>query len=357
MIETADILFTEIKGKGGEVGKITLNRPKVLNALTKQMCILIEAQLKVWANDNKIKAVVIEGLGDRAFCAGGDIRQFYETGPSRVPESRDFFWHEYRMNYRIFNFPKPYISLLHGITMGGGLGVSVHGSHRIAAENLNLAMPETGIGFYPDIGGSYFLPRCLDMTGFYLGLTGERISITDAHYVGLIDAIVPKQRFNELVDAIVITEFSSDPRASVTRIVNQFSTAMEPSRLTAHRVEIDHCFSKASIEEIIRALRKEKISWAQETVSTLETKSPTSLKVTLRQLRKGATLDFADCMKMEFRLTNHFLLHHDFYEGVRAAVIDKDRSPKWQPATLAEVGETDVDAYFATLPGGELNFV
>lgn len=355
MKNQTDILFTEIKGNAGNVGLITLNRPKYLNAMTTEMCALMYDQLKSWEKEKNIKAIIIRGAGARAFCGGGDIRYFYLQGREGLDKSKEFFWHEYRLNHCIFHLQKPYIALLHGITMGGGVGVSIHGSHRIAAENLIFAMPETGIGFFPDIGASYFLPRFLDKTGFYLALTGTKLNPADAHYIGAIDFVVPQPRFDELIKKLVETKFSADAHAAVTDIINAFKLNSNSSTLLTHRVDIDHCFSHDTVEKIIVALRKEKISWAQQVADTIETKSPTSLKVTLKELQRGSTMEFDDCMRMEFRLANHFLETHDFPEGIRAAVIDKDRNPRWKPQTLAEVSEKDVEKYFASV-GPELNF-
>jgi enoyl-CoA hydratase/carnithine racemase len=338
---TEDILFTQIAGNNGDVALITLNRPKQLNALTTEMCRLIYDKLNEWEQDINIKA---------AFCAGGDLKNFYQMGNTEIETAKEFFWHEYRLNHRIFTFSKPYISLLHGITMGGGAGISVHGSHRVAAEDLIWAMPETGIGFFPDIGSSYFLPRLLDKTGFYLGLTGDKLSALDAHYIGVIDTIVPRNRFDDLINVIAKTEFSADARASVTNLIEQFSIAPTASVLLTHRIEIDRCFSRPTVEEIIKALFQEKIPWSVSTAEVLQTKSPTSLKVTLAELNHGMMMnDFAACMKMEFRIANHFLHNKDFYEGIRAALIDKDRKPKWYPARLAEMTDDDVKKYFAPL--------
>lgn len=352
----SDIKFSQISGNKGDIALITLDRPQVINAMTTEMCRKMHDQLGEWAREKNIKAVVIRGNGERGFCAGGDLRHFYEMGHAGIEASKEFFWHEYRLNYCIFNFPKPYIAFLHGITMGGGVGVSVHGSHRVAAEDLIFAMPETGIGFYPDIGSSYFLPRLLDKTGFYLGLTGTRISVADAHYAGLVDSVVSKNRFDDLINLLAITEFTSDARASVMQIINQLSISPEPPKLIEHRVAIDRCFSKMTMEEIIHTLQQEKTAWALNTIETLLTKSPTSLKVTLSQLQRGETItDFAENMRMEFRMTNRFLYNRDFYEGIRAALIDKDRNPKWQPATLTEVNDAEIAKYFAPLPK-ELSF-
>lgn len=354
MIESNSIFFTIQKGKAGDVGIITLNRPQRLNALTLNMCHSLLQQLKLWAKDPTIKAVIIKGEGERAFCAGGDVRYCYDLGRNNVKESVRFFWEEYRMNHAIFHFPKPYIALIHGITMGGGLGVSIHGSHRIADEDLVLAMPETGIGLYPDVGGTFFLPRLLNKTGFYLGLTGNKINAVDAQYVGLIDSVVPKPKFPEIISAIADVEFSEDAESSVTKIINSFSLANNTSELQRHHNEIDDCFSQATIEDILVALQKTKNSWCEEVVATLQTRSPTSLKVTLAALQRGSNMEFDDCMRMEYRLTQHFMQQPDFYEGIRAAIVDKDRNPRWQPANLSDVTNAIVEKYFVEQAYGEL---
>jgi enoyl-CoA hydratase len=352
----SDIIFTSMPGNAGNLGIITLNRPQRLNALTLEMCQGLLQQLKLWQQDSTIKAVRIKGEGERAFCAGGDIRNCYEVGPDNAKQSVGFFWEEYRMNHAIFHFSKPYIALMHGITMGGGLGVSIHGSHRIAAEDLVLAMPETGIGLYPDIGGSYFLPRLLDKTGFYLGLSGHKIEVADAHYVGLINTVVPKTKFAEIIAAIADAKFSEDAKTSVTRIINAFSITTSASLLRQRRKEIENCFSHHTIETILAALENNKITWCEEIAALLKTRSPTSLKVTLAALQRGATMEFDDCMRMEYRMTQQFLQQHDFYEGIRAAIIDKDRNPKWRPANLGEVSPQMVEKYFEKQPYGELDF-
>lgn len=358
MSEQDEILFTEIPGPDGNLGKITLNRPQALNAINLNMAMALVKQLKLWEKNPQIKAVIIIGAGDKAFCAGGDVRNFYEEHKNNLAGLPQFFWHEYRMNHQIFQFPKPYIAFMHGITMGGGAGVSMHGSHRIGAETLRFAMPETGIGFHPDTGASYFLPRCLDKTGVYLGLTGNIINAADAQYTGIIDAIVPQQQFDNLIATLAETTFSADACASISQIIASFAPARapEPAPLWLYRRAIDRCFSCQSMEETMAALQRENTPWAQATTATLLSRSPTSLKVTLRELQQSAGLTFAACMQMEYRTTSRFAHGHDFYEGVRAAIIDKDKSPRWQPQTLAEVPDKEVDAYFAPL-SQELNFL
>lgn len=358
-----DIIFSEIPGVGGNVGIITLNRPKVLNALTLEMCCTMEEKLAEWEQSDEIKAVVIRGEGDRSFCAGGDIRYVYQQGKSGIKKSRKFFWHEYRLNRRIFRFTKPFIALMHGITMGGGAGISIHGTHRVAAEDFVFAMPETGIGFFPDVGGSYFLPRCTGKIGIYIALTGDRINIADSIYSGIIDHLVPKNNFEPLIYAIAEARFQSENiNMQVSDIINAFSLDIDSMdiakpHLLEHRGGINQCFNFLTMESIMEELKHQKSAWGDTTIKTLQCKSPTSLKVTLRQLHYGTRMDFDDCMMMEYRIALRFLLQHDFYEGIRAAIVDKDQQPKWQPHRLHEVTDEDVDSFFEPLePREELNF-
>jgi enoyl-CoA hydratase len=343
---TNDILFEEIPGKHGNVGLITLNRQQVLNALNHAMFIALDKQLKAWEKNNNIKAVIIRASEGRAFCAGGDIRYAYERGKAKDPELPLFFRDEYRLNLRIFHYPKPYIALLDGITMGGGVGISLYGQYRIATEKLTFAMPETGIGFFPDVGGSYFLSRLPFKAGYYLGLTGARISAADCLQLGIVNYLVGQEALAKLISVVVDTSMKdlADRFLSFTIIPNG-------SELLKHKNEIETCFSKKTMEEIIQALNDYKSEWCSQTAKLLQSKSPTSLKVTLRALQQGQSLVFDACMQMEYRLANHFLQGHDFYEGVRAAIIDKDQSPCWQPAELQQVTEEQVLAYFA--PVGE----
>jgi enoyl-CoA hydratase len=336
--EEQDVLF-EVRGRAG---LITLNRPKALNALTLGMVRLMRAQLAAWADDPGIERVVIEGAGDRAFCAGGDIRVLYDWGRAQDPSFIAFYREEYLLDTAIKRYPKPWVAIMDGITMGGGVGVSVHGSHRIATERLTFAMPETGIGLFPDVGGTYFLPRCPGETGMYLGLTGARLKAADALYTGIADVHVGSDRIAALRDALC-TE------ADLEGAIGRFSQDPGRAAMAEHRDAIDRCFSAASVEAIVAALEAEGSEWAVGTTRTIAAKSPTSLRITYRQLRKGAMLGFEDCMKLEFRMVHGILAGHDFFEGTRAVVIDKDQDPRWQPAVLADVGESDVVHYFAPL--------
>ncbi|HSC19239.1 MAG TPA: enoyl-CoA hydratase/isomerase family protein [Rhizomicrobium sp.] len=338
-----DVLFEQ----RGALGLITLNRPKALNALTRDMCLATNAQLAAWARDDGIKTVAIRGTGERAFCAGGDIRTLYDAGKAGAPEALKFYRDEYRLNAAIKHFPKPYVALLHGIVMGGGVGVSVHGSHRVANETVMFAMPETGIGLFPDVGGSYFLPRCPGELGIYLALTGARLTTADTLYAGVATHFVPARDTEALLSAL---EAGTDPDMAL----RSFSETPAEPQLASVREAIDRTFAEDSLDGILAALEADGGEWAVKTLSTLRGKSPTSLKITFLQMREGARLSFDDCMRMEFRLVSRVMAGHDFYEGVRAAIIDKNNAPRWNPAALADVSSAEIESYFAPLGAGEL---
>lgn len=336
--------------KRGRAGLITLNRPKALNALTLGMVDAMDAQLRAWRNDPSIELIVTSGAGDRAFCAGGDIRALYDSGKAGTPYVIDFYAREYRLNAMIKRFPKPYIALINGIVMGGGVGVSVHGSVRVCGEGTMFAMPETGIGLFPDVGGTYFLPRCPGETGMYLSLTGARLDVTDAKYAGIASHVVPAAQHEALVTDLC---GSADPMELVLKKYAIFP--QNKAKLEGLQQSIDQHFSKSSVEEIVASLKSGQSLFEEQTVRMLAGKSPTSLKVAFRQMREGAKLSFEDCMRLEFRLTNRFMRGHDFYEGVRAVIIDKDNAPKWDPPSLDLIRARDVDKYFDPLDGGDLD--
>ena len=328
-------------------GLLTLDRPKALNALTYRMAEVIQLQLRDWAKEDIIRRVVIEGEGERAFCAGGDIRALYESGKAGTSYIHCFYRDEYLLNTYIKRYPKPYIALISGIVMGGGVGVSVHGSHRIADETTLFAMPETGIGLFPDVGGSYFLPRLPGEIGTYLGLTGARLKAADTLYAGIATHFVPRASRATLLDKLGSDE-------DLDRTLAALGADPGPAPLAQMRDKIDTIFSADSVEAILERLERDGTDWAQGTAKTIRSKSPTATKLAFRQIREGAKLDFEDCMRMEFRMVNRVIAGRDFYEGVRATIIDKDGAPKWSPATLAEVSEADIDAYFAPLGENEL---
>jgi enoyl-CoA hydratase len=331
----------------GAVGLVTLNRPKALNALTHGMCLGLKAQLDRWAADSEIATLVIQGAGERAFCAGGDIRSLYESGMNKTPYAINFYRDEYILNAAIKHFPKPYVALIGGIVMGGGVGVSVHGSHRVADETTLFAMPETVIGLFPDVGGSYFLPRLSGGIGLYLALTGARLKTADALYAGIATHFVYADNRLEIIRALASGQ-------EVETLLAEFAEDAGSAPLAEHRELLDEIFAADSVEEIIYRLDHEGCEWSLETVNAIRAKSPTATKLAFRQIREGAKLEFDDCMRMEFRMVSRVIAGHDFYEGVRATIIVKDGAPKWQPNRLEDVSDADIDAYFAPLGGKEL---
>ncbi len=346
-----------LQERRGRLTIVTLNRPRALNALTFGMVRALDAWLDAWSRDDEVAAVVIRGAGGRAFCAGGDIRALHAARQAGDPLTRDFYRAEYRLNHRIKTWPKPYIALLDGIVMGGGVGVSIHGSHVLATGRCRFAMPEVGIGFFPDVGATWFLPRCPGALGMYLGLTGARIGATDMRYAGLASHHVAETELDDLLDALVAAPWSGDARHVADRTIAGFARDPGPAPLAELQGAIDRCLAAGSVEDILDALANEDADWSRETAAALRTKSPTSLKVAFRQLREGARLaDFAAAMALEYRLSQRFMAGPDFFEGVRAAVIDKDQAPRWRPATLQQVDAGIVDGYFRPLDEPDLTF-
>ena len=329
-----------ISEKRGALGLLTLARPQALNALTHGMVTAIAAALRDWAADDTIAAVVIRGEGPRAFCAGGDIRAVQQAVQAGSDAGAALLRDEYHMNALIGAFPKPYIALIHGICMGGGAGMSVHGSHRLADVSVAFAMPETAIGFVPDVGSSYFLSRAPGEMGMYLGLTAERIDLGDALEAGLMTHAVNAADFDAVIEALAEGQ-------SVDQAIAPFIRKAPPGALAPHRRRIQTIFSAASVEAILERLDRDGSEFARLTAQTIRARSPTSLKVVFRQLREAEKLDLKQCLAMELRLALRLLAGHDFREGVRAALVDKDRAPKWQPSALAGVG--DIAPYFAPL--------
>ena len=347
-----DILFE----RRGAVALVTLNRPEALNALTHEMALTLEAALSGWQDDAGVTCVVIQGAGERAFCAGGDIRRLYDEGRAGGRYPYNFYRDEYRLNAAIFHYPKPYMALMDGFVMGGGVGVAVHGSHRIVSDHTMFAMPETGIGLFPDVGGAYFLPRLPGQIGLYLALTGARMKAGDALYGGVGDAYVPAERLGELIDALATMDGGGDLFDAASAVVRRFEGKAQAPSFADLRGTIDRHFADASVDEMLASLEADGSEWAQKTAAAMRSKSPTSMRIALRQIRAGAELDFNSCMTMEYRIACGCIEGHDFYEGTRAAVIDKDQAPKWQPATLAELPEAVLDPYFEKpAPEGDLD--
>lgn len=337
MAESDDILF-EIRGR---LGLVTLNRPQALNAFTLDMYRRLDPVLRAWETDPAIGVVAIQGAGDRAFCAGGDIRAIYEAGRGIGPDpglTRDFFREEYRLIRRVHRYAKPYIALIDGITMGGGAGMALNGRYRVATERTVFAMPENGIGLFPDVGATRFLNACPGRVGRYLGLTGARLGAADAIYCGLATHFVPFERLEALLAGLARGEdfagFAADPG---------------PPPLKARQAEIDRLFGADTVEAILAGLD-------EATGKSVLRGSPTSLKIFLRQMEVGRDYDLDAALRLEYRISQHVMAGHDFYEGVRALIIDRDQKPAWQPATLAEVDAATVDPYFASLGDGELDF-
>lgn len=347
-----EILFD----RHGALAEATLNRPGALNALTLGMIRRLGPRLKDWAEDASVAAVLIKGAGDRAFCAGGDLRAFWDSRDGDRRPAGDFFREEYRLNRQIFRFPKPYIAIIDGIVMGGGVGLSAHGRYRVATERTRFAMPETGIGLFPDVGGSYFLPRLAGELGLYLGLTGRRLDAADCLYSGIATHYVKAAALPALDVALSGALGVDSADAVVADILDRAASDPGPSALAADREAIDRCFAQESVEAILAALEAEGSDWAARTLQRLRACSPTSLKLTFRQIRAGADLNFDAAMVMEFRLSQACLAGHDFLEGVRAVVIDKDMEPEWDPATLAGVDEAMVAACFEAQPWPDLTF-
>lgn len=338
----SDVLFERI----GPLGLITLNRPEALNAVTLAMIRALAATFDRWEAEAGLGAIVIRGAGERAFCAGGDVKALYQSrGNGDRAFAASYYSEEYPQNRRVFRYSKPYVALIDGIAMGGGVGLSVHGSHRIATERTVFAMPETGIGLFPDVGGSYFLPRLPGEIGMYLGLTGARLKAADCLYAGIATHYVPHDRLDDLVADLAQADWRAG-RSAATRIVDRFAEHPGPAPLAAERGAIDRCFAQASVEEILAALVGTGTDWARATAATLGAKSPTSLKLTYRQLRAGKALDFEAAMVMEYRLCQFCMDGHDFYEGVRAAVIDKDNKPDWRPKSLGDVRAAEIARAF-----------
>ena len=343
-----DILYE----RRGRAAVVTLNRPDTLNAISLDMVRRLDAILDEAEADPAVAHVIVRAAGKRAFAAGGDIRALYDWGRAGRPELFGFFREEYRLNARIKRFPKPYVAVIHGIVMGGGAGISIHGSHRIVTERVAFAMPEVGIGFVPDIGGSHFLTRMPGRTGLHLGLTGTRIGAADMLWAGLATHVVAHDRREKVVRALAEAD-------SLDAALRDLATDPGPSRLAAEREAIDSLFARDSVEEILLAAESgpgPAGDLARNVAAALRTHCPTSLKVARRLLAIADGQALETCLVNEFRVVSRMVQRPDFYEGVRAAVIDKDRNPQWRPARLEEVSESDIDALFQPAWLGDVVF-
>ncbi|MGV1759371.1 enoyl-CoA hydratase/isomerase family protein [Rhizobium sp. A22-96] len=330
----------------GSAGIISLNRPKALNSLTLRMVRAVALALEDFAADPAIASVIVKGEGERGLCAGGDIRLLHQSGKDGSDEAETFWREEFRLNHAISRYPKPYVVLMDGITMGGGVGLSAHGSHRVVTERTRLAMPETGIGYFPDVGATWLLPRAPGEAGTWMGLAGLAIDAADALHAGFADHCVASSALPTLVDAIATLPASASVQ-DVHALIKTVATHAGESRLAVNRDLIDRAFAGDTVEGILQALGREPGEFAAETAGVIASRSPTSLKLTLRLLRAGrASANLAECLDRELGACMGILYNPDFYEGVRAAVIDKDRNPKWSPASLTEVTMESIDRFF-----------
>ena len=341
MSEDAEVLI-RVEGR---VGRITLNRPQALHALTTAMCKEMIRALTAWRDDPAVELVLIDHSGERGFCAGGDIRTLAESGRGDGVAGREFFFVEYRLDHLLFHYPKPKVAIMDGVVMGGGVGVARPCRFRVGTERTTFAMPETGIGLFPDVGGSWYLSRMPDHIGTWLALTGARLKAADCELVGVITDYVEAADLAELKAGVI-----RDP-AAVETLLTQFEAEAGRPPIAAHQDEIARAFTGDSVEAIIAALEALDSDWAREQLAIIATKSPLSTKIALRQMQEGVRAHaFAEVMTMEYRIAHRLAVSHDFLEGVRAVILDKDNQPKWDPPTLEAASERMVDAIFAPLP-------
>lgn len=343
-----------VEERRGPLLVLTLDRPRALNALSLAMCEALHAAYDRAAADDSVKAVVLRSSSEKAFCAGGDVRRVREHGHPPADEraahpGRAYFAAEYAMNRALHHLDKPHVALIDGIVMGGGAGISIHGSHRVVSARVLFAMPECSIGFFPDIGGGWFLPRCPGETGIWLGLTGARLGGAGMLALGLATHGVPTERMGEVIDALAAADWSSGPAGAVADgAIAPLTGAVGTAAI--ERETIDRCFAAETVEEILARLDAEPGDFAREAAAAMRAGAPTSLKLALAQLRQGRTMPYDDVVRMEYRMACRILLAPNFFEGVRAAIVDRDRAPRWQPDRLDAVTDAAIAAYFAPLP-------
>lgn len=327
------------------VGRIRLNRPKAIHALTPEMCEAVNGALLDWMADDSVVAVMIDHAEGRGFCAGGDIALIANSAKADCVEAERFFHVEYRMNHLLFVYPKPVVAFIDGIVMGGGVGISLPARHRVATERTTFAMPETGIGLFPDVGGGWFLPRLPGRTGAWLAATGARIKGADCAALGIATHFMASDKLEAVKARILV-----DP-TGLGDILDENADLVPSSAWEEQRADIDRLFASDRYEDILAALTADGGEWAKAQLATLATKSPQTIKVSLRQLVEGAAFtDFADNMRNEYRIACHVIRRPDFVEGVRAVIFDKDNDPKWEPATPEAVSDALVESLFAPLP-------
>lgn len=332
--------------KHGTAGVIRLNRAKAINSLNEAMVRDIKAGLDAFARNREITSVILCGEGERGLCAGGDVRQIHAARTASEADRTRFWREEFPLNYTISHYPKPFIALMDGIVMGGGVGVSAHGRYRVVTERTRLAMPETAIGYFPDVGATWLLPKAPGEAGTWLGLTGREVGAADAIHLGLGDYHVACARLGELTQALGEVSFAAD----IGAVIESFSSPPQSAGVLAtHQAAIDSAFGYDDVEDIMAALSASTTEFARETLVALQARSPTSLKLTLRLLRMGRqSSGLVECLEREFTAGCEVLRNHDFYEGVRAALIDKDRNPKWRPVTLEAVTSEEIDRYLVS---------
>jgi enoyl-CoA hydratase len=337
-----------IIAREGAVGRIRLNRPKAIHALTLDMCEVMTEALLAWRTDSEVRAVMLDHAEGRGFCAGGDVVMLARSGGGDGSEARSFFYTEYRLNHLLFTYAKPTVAFMDGITMGGGVGISQPCRYRIATENTRFAMPETAIGLFPDVGGGWYLPRLPGRSGQFLALTGARLDGAECTALGLATHYIPAERLEEAKARIL-----AQPER-IQETLDAMAAEPPPARIASNMERIDRCFASDRYEDILAALEQDGSEWAQKELTTLRTKSPQACKVSLRLLSDGARMsDFADEMRQEYGLASKVVQRHDFVEGVRALLIDKDHQPIWEPATPESVTDHMIDTIFAPLPAEE----
>jgi enoyl-CoA hydratase len=342
-----------IVGQHGSLRRITLNRPKALNAITLDMVVTMTALLREWAGDPAVGAVMIDGAGGRAFAAGGDIRALYDAAKSGGALPAQFWATEYKLNVLIARYPKPVIAIMDGLVMGGGVGLSAHASHRIVTEHSSVAMPEVAIGYFPDVGACFVLARSPGFTGTYLALTGARASAADAIYCGLADLHIPSGKLDELPAALANARGMFDVKARL----DKFTAPPTAGSLATARRWIDRCYGADTVEEIVARLAASEENEARAALDTMSKVSPTSLKITLRNIRSALSFERVEqSFQQDYRVSLACVAEHDFIEGIRAAIVDKDRNPVWRPDTLSGVTPEIVERHFRSVGALELKF-
>jgi enoyl-CoA hydratase len=348
-VQDGDVLVRE----HGALRRLTLNRPKALNALTLDMAATMAAHLRAWADDDAAGAVLIDGAGERGLCAGGDLRALYDAAKAKDSLPAKFWATEYHLDVLIARYPKPVVTIMDGVVMGGGVGISAHAAHRVVTERSSVAMPEVSIGYFPDVGASFVLAQSPGCTGTHLALTGSRIGAADAIYCGLADIHVPTTSLADLPSRLADCRSAQDVRAAL----KEMSTLPAPGKFPAVRQWIDDCYDAENVEDILARLRASEADDARSALAILEKMSPTSLKITLRNIRSAVSFKTAEeSFQQDYRISLACIAEHDFIEGIRATIVDKDRNPTWRPAKLEDVTQDIVDRHFRSVGALELNF-